>query len=159
MMRLIVVTLIAAAVVGCATHPAIDTFKAVDASQKTQRSLLVGKWFGEATTKDGGKRLQITQRAPDGTYEVQFRITEKSGEAWDQSEVGFWGTSGSIYFTITKGWLDGEHFSPADPADASLNDAYQILELNQERFRYKALQSDNEYTLSRVVESFTFPSE
>jgi len=144
---------------GCVTQPPIDSIKQPDSSQEEQRALLVGKWFGDAATKEGGRRLQITQRALDGTYKVTFRIIEPSGNTFEQSEVGFWGVSGSVYFTITKGWLEGGRFSEADPTDASLNDAYQVLELTQERFRYRSLQSSNEYSLSRVADAFEFPAQ
>lgn len=158
MLRLAFAVALLLAASGCAMRPAIDATKQPNMPQEIQRSLLVGKWFGDAETKEGGRRLQITYRAPDGTYKVTFRFFEPSGQMWEQSEVGFWGVSGGVYFTITKGWLDGEQFSEADPTDASLNDAYQILELTQEQFRYRALQSGNEYSLSRVVDSFQFPA-
>lgn len=156
-MRLVFAVALLLAVSGCAIRPPIYVTKKPDASQEQQRSLLVGTWFGDAKTKDGGRRLQITQRAPSGTYKVTFRVFEPSGQTWEQSEVGFWGVSGGVYFTITKGWVDGESFSEANPTDASLNDAYQIVELTEERFIYRALQSGNEYSLSRVADSFQFP--
>jgi len=159
MLRAIVTVAFLFAIGGCVTQPTIDNFKQPDRSQQEQRALLVGKWFGDAVTKEGDRRLQITQRAPDGTYKVTFRVIEPSGKVWEQSEVGFWGVSGLVYFTITKGWLEGERFSEANPADASLNDAYQVLELTQERFRYRALQSGSEYSLSRVTDAFEFPAQ
>lgn len=159
MLRLVFVVALLLAASGCAIRPAIDVTKQPDTSQEQQRSRLVGKWFGDARTKDGGRRLQITQRAPNGTYKVTFRVFEPSGQTWEQSEVGFWGVSGGVYFTITKGWVDGDSFSEANPTDASLNDAYQIVELTQDRFIYRALQSGNEYSLSRVADSFEFPAQ
>lgn len=159
MLRAIVTVAFILATGGCVTQPTIDSIKQPDSSQEEQRALLVGKWFGDSATKEGGRRLQITQRSPDGTYKVTFRIIQPSGKIFEQSEVGFWGVAGSVYFTITKGWLEGERFSEANPADASLNDAYQVLELTQERFRYRALQSGNEYSLSRVAETFEFPAQ
>lgn len=159
MLRLVFGATILLAASGCATPPAIHSVKQPDVSQEQQRALLIGTWFGDAKTKDGGRRLQITERAPDGTYKVMFRIMEPSGRIWEQSEVGFWGASGGIYFTITRGWLDGQDFSAANPTDASLNDAYQILELTNARFRYRALPSGNTYSLSRVADSFEFPPQ
>jgi hypothetical protein len=157
--RTFVVSLCLLTCAGCAVQPAIDAAKPPDVSQAETRSLMIGTWYGDAPTKDGGRRLQITRRAADGTFQVMFRVISASGEVAEQTEVGFWGVSASVYFTITRGWLHGERFSEADPEDASLNDAYQILELSSERFRYRALQSGSEYSLTRVPDSFTFPSE
>lgn len=138
---------------------AVDSFKQLDQTQQEQRKLLVGTWYGELDLADGGTRMQITRRAPDGTYKVTFRTRESSGQTWDQTEIGFWGVAGSVYFTITRGWMDGQQFAEADPTDASLNDAYEILELDDDTFSYRALQSGNEYQLNRVDDAFSFPDQ
>lgn len=146
-------------IVGCANVPPIESFKKPDASQAEQRAMLVGKWFGEAPTNDGGRRLQIIQRDADGTFKVSFRVIEPSGKVFEQTELGLWGISGSVYFTITRAWIEGERVLKADPTDASLDDAYDVLELTKERFRYRSVQSNNEFSLSRVADSFEFPEQ
>jgi hypothetical protein len=158
MLRAIVTVALLFAIGGCDTQTTIDKFKPPESLQQEQRALLVGKWFGDAVTKEGDRRLQITQRAADGTYKVTFRLIDRSGKISEQSEVGFWGISGSVYFTITRGWLKDERLLEANPTDASLNDAYQVLELTQERFRYRTLQSGSEYSLTRVDDAFEFPA-
>jgi len=156
MLRFCFVSALVVAASGCATDRAIDRLKLSDAAQEQQRALLVGKWIGDAMARDGSRRLQITERNADGTFKVTFRHVEPTGAVSEQTEVGYWGVSGSIYFTITVGWLDEFGLREADPTDASLNDAYQILELTEQRFRYRALQSGDEFSLSRVADTFEF---
>jgi len=151
------IILIALLIAGCTTAPAIYTAKPPDSSEDSRRSLLLGWWYGEAKTKEGGKRLQITDRSVDGTFKVEFRIIEGSGKVWDQTEVGLWGISGPVYFTITKGWVGGGRFLPADPTQATFYDAYEILELSKDKFRYKHFAIGDEYTMKRVSDSFSFP--
>jgi hypothetical protein len=73
------------------------------------------------------------------------------------SEVGLWGISGPVYFTITRGWVRDQRFSPADPTQATFYDAYEILELSKDKFRYKSFVIGDEYTEKRVSDSFSFP--
>lgn len=156
MLKRVIAAAIVIAAGGCATHAAIDRLRLPDATQEQQRALLVGKWIGDAMTRDGARRVQITERTADGAFKVTFRDIDAHGAVSEQTEVGYWGVSGSIYFTITVGWLDASGFREADPTDASLNDAYQILELTEQRFRYRALQSGDEFSLSRVADTFEF---
>ena len=155
----IIKLMILASVTAFAGQAPVDSIKKPEQSQEEQRRLLVGTWYGEYALADGGTRSQITRRALDGTYRVQFRTREASGRTWDQTEVGFWGVSGSVYFTITRGLIQGQSFIEADPTDADLNDAYYILELNDETFRYRTIASGNEYQLERVDDTFQFPDQ
>lgn len=141
----------------CATAPPIPLVKPDDNDQVLQRQLLVGTWYGEKPTEDGGLRQQVTRRAADGTFRVDFRWSGGTQSAGEQSEVGYWGISGPVYFTITRGWIDGDAFEPADPTDASLNDAYEVLELEAGQFRYRSLQTGTEYQVQRVRDGFEFP--
>ncbi len=157
-MRVAIVAAFITLLMGCSSMPPIDAMKQSDGSQKAQRALLVGSWFGDAATNDGGRRLQLTQRAPDGTYKVTFRLIDATGEVLEETEVGFWGVSGSVYFTIMRGTLEEGRIVEADPTDPIFNDAYHILELTQERFRYRSLQTTNEFSLSRVADTFSLPA-
>jgi hypothetical protein len=151
------IVLIALLIAGCATAPAIYTAKPPDSSEDLRRNLLLGRWYGEAKTREGGKRLQIIDRNVDGTFKVQFRVIEGSGKVWDQTEVGLWGISGPVYFTITRGWIDGQRFLPANPTQATFYDAYEILELSKDKLCYKSFAIGDEYTVKRVSDSFSFP--
>ena len=137
--------------------PPIERYKVDDVSQAEQRLLLAGSWYSQAPLKDGGTRLQLTKRNLDGTFVTTFRLIAEDGSFKQQTEVGLWGVSGPVYFTITRGWKAARKIHKADPTDASLNDAYQILELTEQRFRYRSWQSSSEYRLERVSEDFTFP--
>lgn len=161
MRRLLLAVGLCLALTGWATEqqsaPPIERYKADEFSQAEQRLLLAGSWFSEAPLKDGGTRLQLTKRNLDGTFVTTFRLIAEDGSFKQQTEVGLWGVSGPVYFTITRGWKEARKIHKADPTDASLNDAYQILELNEQRFRYRSWQSGSEYRLERVSEDFTFP--
>ena len=144
---------------GCVTDSAVDAMKPPDTSQQEQRAMLVGSWYGESVTKDGGSRAHLMRRAADGTFQVTFRVVDAAGKLTEQTEVGVWGASGPVYFTITRGWLRNGRLKPASPDDASLNDAYQILELTQDRFRYRSFQTRSEYTVNRVADTFELPAK
>jgi hypothetical protein len=135
----------------------VHTQKPHAAASEAQRSALVGRWYGETATKDGGKRLHIMERSADGTYRVNFRTIESSGKVSDQTEVGLWGVSGLVYFTITRGWLQDERFVPADPEEAYYYDAYKILELSKKQLRYRSCAVGDKFLVTRVADDFSFP--
>ncbi len=119
--------------------------------------MVVGRWFNEAPTKDGGKRFSISERNPDGTFVVRFRVIEASGKVWEQTELGFWGVDGPIYFTITRGFLDNGKVVATNPMDPTFYDAYEILELTESTMRYRSVGNADEFTTRRVPQSFEFP--
>ena len=149
--------LLVALLVSACSPSTVDSQKPRAAASETQRGALVGRWYGEAPTKDGGKRMHIMERSPDGTYKVSFRTVESSGKVWDQTEVGLWGVSGLVYFTITRGWLQGDRFVPADPEEAYYYDAYKILELSKKQMRYRSCEAGNKFLITRVADDFSFP--
>jgi len=138
--------------VGCARRPTLNALKPPDTSGASQREKLVGRWYGEQATREGGMRSETTELCPDGRATFQFHLVEKSGKVRDQTEVGLWGVSGSIFFTIIRGWLHGDRFAPADPSDPNLYDAYWIQELNDQTFRYRSVPSGDEFVTSRLPE-------
>ena len=140
---------------GCASP--ISTIKETSPDADQRRASMLGSWYGEELTKDGSQRLELVDRGEDGTLQVRFRIIEASGRTWEQTEVGLWGITGPVYFTITRGWLHGDKLELADPTDAGFYDAYRVLELTTERFRYRSYASGDVYTLRRVARDFTFP--
>ena len=144
---------------GCVSESGVDAMKPPDASQQEQRAMLVGSWYGESVTKSGGSRAHLMRRAADGTFKVTFRVVDSNGKITEQTEVGVWGASGSVYFTITRGWIRGDRLVSASPDDANLNDAYEILELTHDRFRYRNFQTRNEFTVKRVPDTFELPAK
>lgn len=145
---------------GCAAPPAarIGTTKDIRASAQYRRDQLVGTWFGEALLRDGGRRQQLTRHEADGSFRIHFRVENALGEVTDITTTGLWGLSGPTYFTLTRGWLTEAGLQPADPTQAYLADAYQVLELTGRRLRYRSYESGNEYTLERVPDGFVLPA-
>lgn len=145
-----------ALLVGCAAAPVarIGTTKDIRASAQYRRDQLVGTWFGEALLRDGGRRQQLTRHDADGSFRIHFRVENALGEITDIVTIGLWGLSGPTYFTLTRGWLTEAGLQPADPTQAYLADAYEVLELSGRRLRYRGYESGNEYTLERVPDGF-----
>lgn len=144
---------------GCSLTPAVDGYKPVDdQAAYEQRLLMVGTWFGDASTKDGGRKMHIVDRFLDGTMKIRFRVIDAQGNSEEQTELAQWGLSGDIYFTISRGVLDGEEFHEFDPRQPYYNDAYSVLELTETSFQYRHLSTGNEYTIERVEKGFDFPS-
>lgn len=127
------------------------------ASQEYLRSKLLGKWFGSQPTTDGGNKTWTILRRNDGRYEVTFRIYQADGASYDLEEVGFWGVSGPVYFTIFVGQEEEGSFVPSDPADASNYDAYRIIELTSERFEYEHFVTGDRYVVKKVDDDFQLP--
>lgn len=143
---------------GCSTAQPVHVFKPDSEAAHVRRDVMVGRWFGESTTKEGGTIQHIVERREDGTYQIWFRVREASGRVWEQSEIGLWGVSGSIYFTMTRGWVGKNEIRPADTTDATFYDAYEILSSSGEEVRYKSVELGDEYLVRRVPESFFFPA-
>lgn len=145
-------------IAGSAVGQPIDPVKPDDpASAILQRNMMLGHWYGESRTKDGGRRLEIAEHRRDGTMTIRFRVIDAKGKVEEQTEVALWGISGPVYFTITRGWLDGTRFHAADPTQAYYYDAYEILELTRRTFRYRHVTTGSEYRLDRVAAGFDFP--
>jgi len=126
-------------------------------TQQSKWTQLVGRWFGSEMTKAGGRVMWIVERNNDGKYKIHFRIINASGNQTDKIEVGEWGVSGSVYFTIYKGDLVGDKMVPVDPTDPYNRDAYKILKLTNDSFEYESFDSSNKYSVGKVKPEFTFP--
>lgn len=124
-------------------------------TQKEKWNLMVGKWFGFQPTKDGGQRKWLAERNPNGTYVITFRSYEKDGSYRESVEVGEWGISGSIYFTIFKARVIGAELYPVDPTDPYNRDAYNIVSLNKKRFEYISSDNGQHYVTEKVGQEFS----
>ncbi len=129
---------------------------AVSSSQEGTWKLMIGKWYGKQPTKDGGTKEEIIEKLPNGTYKIQFRVTQPDGTKTERTEVGYWGVSGNIYFSIFKGWLSGSEIISANPTDPYNYDAYHIIELTTEKFEYQHVSTGNRYVNQRVGNDFKF---
>ncbi|MDH3768465.1 MAG: hypothetical protein OES99_08435 [Gammaproteobacteria bacterium] len=119
-----------------------------------RRDLMVGKWLGEVPGEHG-LRLTLIERNENGTYRLTFRSYK--GARYEESvEVGLWGVSGSIYFTIMRGWIKEGEFVPADSTRAYFYDAYNISRLSSITLEFESLDSGHRFTNRRVGNDFQF---
>jgi len=123
-------------------------------SQEKTWQLMQGKWYGDQSTDDNGKREWLVERYPDGTYKIDFRQTNKDGTKNDSTEVGQWGVSGNIYFSIFRGRVINKKMLPVNPSNPYNYDAYKILQLNDEIFKYEATSSNHRFTAKRKPSNF-----
>lgn len=148
---------------GCASiytsSNAISDFKPKSVSDEETRNLLIGTWQGSQSTKEGGKREELCTRYPNGTYETEFLSFDAAGVVSKQKEVGVWGVSGSIYFSIFSGWVIDGRLVPADRSDSYSYDAYDIISLDGDVFVYKHVRIGDEYRVKRVSKAFTLDDD
>lgn len=121
-------------------------------------NLMVGKWYGSQPTKDGGKQEKIMERSQQGTYKTTFRFYNQEGTYKEHIEVGFWGISSSVYFTIFRGRLEGDKLTPSDPSNPYNYDAYKVIKLTKEVLEYNHFSNDAIYVNKRVSSDFNFPN-
>lgn len=117
--------------------------------------MLVGKWAGETQLRNGGRRQVLVERTVDGTFTVTFKTQWGTDHPVLEQQVGQWGISGPVYFTITTGWLDGDHIDPTDLGQPYYYDAYRIVELSDQRFEFESFATETTYLLWRVPDDFT----
>lgn len=119
-----------------------------------QRAMLVGKWYGDLPTKEGGRKQWVIDRADDGSYQIEFLVTKANNSQQQYSESGYWGVAGNIYFSIYRGATHKGEFYPSDPSDPYNYDAYSIINLTSSSFEYQNLDSKNNYVVNKVSTSF-----
>ena len=147
---------------GCATNHTSNTDVAqtkpeLDFSQEEKWYLLTGTWYSSQATKEGGIKQEIMQRSPQGNYKVIFRIYDKDSNFEEQTETGYWGVSGPVYFTILRGWIENNQLTPSSPSDPYNHDAYKIINLTSDSVEYENYSSGNRHTHKKVADSFYFP--
>ena len=130
-------------------------------SQAKRRLFMIGRWYGHQDMSGGGSREQLMTRYADGTYEIVFRMLDDAEkEFYRKTETGMWGIAGPVYFTIYLGVIDidpisGQRMlSPADRQHAMNYDAYRIIDLTDERFRYESYNSGSVYEIRKVPDDF-----
>lgn len=135
---------------------AFPVYKPRPSLAETRRhDMLVGNWVGESPVKDGGRRQVLLERRADGTFTVTFRTHWGTDRAMVERQVGQWGISGPVYFTITTGWLDGDHVDPTDLGQPYYYDAYRIVDLSENEFEFESFTTDTRYVLHRVPDDST----
>jgi uncharacterized protein YcfL len=120
--------------------------------KKQLRKGFVGKWESTQLTKEGNTKHAVIERSPDSRYVVEFKIYYPDKTLKYQSkEFGLWGVSGGIYFTMFRGWVENDNFSPANPDNAYYYDAYKINIVSEKILTYENLSSGNKYIYQRVM--------
>lgn len=142
----------------CAHKPAIDSVKApLPGGSQQRREMLIGSWYAELPTKDGLLRKSLMQRRRDGTYTIKFQLFQGDKKVSEQVEAGLWGVSGHAYFTMTREMLYKNDFRAIDTTDASFYDAYRIIELKPDFFRYVSFEFNDEFSAKKVSDKLTLP--
>ncbi len=151
------------ALAGCVSAPAgktLDLAKPITtASQQQRHDYLVGAWLEESRNSEGELQRELAEHSADGKCKETFRIYHKDGSYDEDVEVCEWGISGDIYFTLTKGWLHDGQFAPADPTDPNYSDAYVITELTDTLFKYRHVETRNEFTDHKVPDDYVLPEK
>ncbi|GAC13685.1 hypothetical protein [Aliiglaciecola lipolytica] len=119
-----------------------------------QRIMMLGRWYGDTPTKEGGRKQWIIDRAENGTYTIDFLVTKANKTKQQFSEKGIWGVAGNIYFSIYQGATHQGEFHPSDPSDPYNYDAYHIINITSVSFEYQNIDSQNKYMVSKVPASF-----
>jgi hypothetical protein len=124
---------------------------------QARRQQLVGRWYGESKTADGRRLRWLTERDAGGTYRTQYFMTPPDGSnsnELESIELGQWGISGSVLFTIQRLWIKGEETQRADPANAYTYDAYDLLSINERTVEYASVASAKLFVVRRVAIDF-----
>ena len=154
--RLLVAPVLLAVSACASTVPlsSVDT-KLWSETAQHDRDKMVGKWLGESGSDDEKLRLTLVERRENGTYTLTFRTYE--GRNYEEAvEVGLWGISGPVYFTIMRGWMTAGRFSPSDTTRAYYYDAYKIIRLDNTAFEYQSVETGNRFVNRRVGDDFQF---
>lgn len=116
------------------------------------RKLLVGTWYRNDTDIDGCLITEYAQMALDGSFEFTFIYHNNTGEVVDEViECGDWGLVGDIHFTITKSeFVDEQHYA-VDLAEPDNYNAYRVLALTNQTFKYQHVISQEIFIARRIT--------
>lgn len=141
-----------------ALPPAITTVKpATPIGVSLRREQLVGVWYGDQPSKEGGRVQWLMRRAADGTFRVTFRNTSLAGQVEEQTEFGEWGVNATFLITVTRGWVDQGYARHAPSGAAYYWDVYEVQSLANGQLDYRSVESGNIYRTRRVEPDFAFP--
>ncbi len=121
-----------------------------------QREAFLGYWIGEMPTKDGKFMRWLVERRADGTFTLTHVIQNSAQERVKFNpekaffEIGIWGVSGDIYFTATRQYFEKNKISNFDMTQPGLYDAYEILSFDGKSFRYRSLETREEFTVKKI---------
>ncbi len=125
--------------------------------QQKQWNSMVGNWYGIQTEGQDSVKQQLMERFTDGSYKLTTVHKRKEREVSNHIEVGYWGVSGPVYFSIFKGWVKHDKLAPSDTSNPNNYKAYKILELTDKQFKYQSVSTGTTYSLKKVPKDFVFP--
>ncbi len=132
-MKAIFTLLALANVIGCST---INNTSKKAGQPAIARSYLVGTWYNERQLSNGVTEEKTLENFDDGTYRITLKSTYKGGYTANNLELGQWGLSGDIYFTIARGTVEGCSIVSTDRQAPDTYNAYTIDELSEARLAY-----------------------
>ena len=120
------------------------------------REKLIGKWYRNDLDDEGNQVSEYAHMLADGSYEFSFIYHDAQGEVIHQIiELGDWGLVGDVHFTMTKSeFIDNEHYA-VDLNDADNYNAYRVLELTNQTFKYQHVYMHHLYRNCKIqINSF-----
>jgi hypothetical protein len=126
-------------------------------TDRNSRALLIGRWLSESDDSDGVHRVELSRLRADGSYEMIFQGTRAGKIIERQTEIGIWGISGNIYFTIMQGYFMNGVTQPVSPTDPTYYDAYNIILLTPDTFKYSHVVEPFEFTQKKVADDYKLP--
>jgi len=141
-MRMFVRLLVAVLALACAGLPA-------------RAQGIEGYWYGEDYEQFPGIRTQwLNYRAPDGTFQVEFRRYHNCMLELRQIESGRWFVEGATYTTITE-WVD---LTRLTPDDIHYVEIYDLVSVEPRTMEYRHERTGILFKARRVGADFEFPA-
>ncbi|QBG37474.1 hypothetical protein [Litorilituus sediminis] len=117
------------------------------------RDLLIGRWYRNDTNEQGIRTVEYAELLADGSFEFTFVCSDSASKHQEQIiELGDWGLVGDIHFTITKNEVVEQEVFAADLNNADNYQAYKVLQLTHDVFKYQHVVSKEEFTMYKVVD-------
>ncbi len=150
---------------GCATpspeDSLVDALGALDAAPSIQSKVypqkIVGRWYGDQPTREGGRKRWSPRYTAGGYLDIEFIITDRSGEATVTRDNCIWAVHGDFLLT-TELRPDGPR-KWAVRSEPQAWIVYKIIHLDDSEFRYRSLITGVEYVVHRVADNFEIPVE
>ena len=147
--------------VGCVTDNNANTVARYKSREKNdveeRRDLLAGKWLSNSLVKEGGSKMTLNQRSPDGTYVLTIRVVMPDDRIVVSQEYGVWGLSGNIYFTKMQGRIESGQKVPCNGRDSYYDDAYFVKRLTADEFDIETVTNGEWGSMKKVPDDYGLP--
>lgn len=167
---------------GCSYHQSIHKNSLISAqgghctrpsdplNQVLAREILIGSWQGAKRQQLTNEDYQwLTHHFSDGTYRSIFRTSAtannlespppETNNPPEQIEVGYWGVSGMVRYTIFRGWESPNGVIAAPPDEPSYYDAFLLQYLDENHMTYCNLETGESFTAVRVKSGSEFTQQ